>query len=127
MKSISRRTRWSRAFGRTLTKRARPKGFGACSFFWEGVAQRGNMPPFVSTVVGSYPRNTSVEDTMKKPSLTRPEIDELIKWATRDQAGLGLDVITDGEGYRENMYYFYQKRLDGITFQGMGKQSLGTP
>ena len=84
------------------------------------------MPPFVSTVVGSYPRNTSVEDTMKKPSLTRPEIDELIRWAARDQADLGLDVITDGEGYRENMYYFYQKRLDGITFEGMVKQSFGT-
>jgi 5-methyltetrahydropteroyltriglutamate--homocysteine methyltransferase len=84
------------------------------------------MAPFTSTVVGSYPRNTSVEDTMKKPSLSRPEIDALIQWAARDQADLGLDVITDGEGYRENMYYFYQKRLDGITFEGMIKQSFGT-
>src|ERR1700741_55014 len=82
------------------------------------------MAPFTSTVVGSYPRNTSVEDTMKKPSLTRTEIDELIKWAARDQAALGLDVITDGEGYRENMDYFYQKRLDGMPFEGMGKQSF---
>jgi 5-methyltetrahydropteroyltriglutamate--homocysteine methyltransferase len=63
---------------------------------------------------------------MKKPSLSRAEIDELIQWAARDQAELGLDVITDGEGYRENMYYFYQKRLDGITFEGMLKQSFGT-
>jgi 5-methyltetrahydropteroyltriglutamate--homocysteine methyltransferase len=84
------------------------------------------MPPFLSTVVGSYPRNTSVEDTMKKPSLSRREIDELIQWAARDQADLGLDIITDGEGYRENMYYFYQKRLDGITFEAMVKQSFGT-
>src|SRR5271169_2179061 len=83
------------------------------------------MTPFLSTVVGSYPRNTSVEDTMKKPSLSRAETDELIQWAARDQADLGLDVITDGEGYRENMYYFYQKRLDGISFEGMIKQSFG--
>jgi len=83
-------------------------------------------PPFTSTVVGSYPRNTSVEDTLKKPSLSRSEIDELIKWAAKDQADLGLDVITDGEGYRENMYYFYQKRLDGVTFDTMLKQSFGT-
>jgi 5-methyltetrahydropteroyltriglutamate--homocysteine methyltransferase len=83
------------------------------------------MPPFASTVVGSYPRNSSVEDTMKKPSLSRTETDELIQWAARDQAELGLDVITDGEGYRENMYYFYQKRLEGITFEGMVKQSFG--
>jgi len=84
------------------------------------------MKPFTSTVVGSYPRNTSVEDTMKKPELNRAEIDELIRWAARDQAELGLDVITDGEGYRENMYYFYQKRLDGVSFDGMLKQSFGT-
>ncbi len=84
------------------------------------------MPPFLSTVVGSYPRNTNVEDTLKKPSLSRREIDELIQWAARDQADLGLDIITDGEGYRENMYYFYQKRLDGITFEAMVKQSFGT-
>ena len=84
------------------------------------------MTPFTSTVVGSYPRNTSVEDTMKKPSLSRDEIDDLIRWAARDQASLGLDIISDGEGYRENMYYFYQKRLDGVTFEGMLKQSFGT-
>jgi 5-methyltetrahydropteroyltriglutamate--homocysteine methyltransferase len=84
------------------------------------------MKPFTSTVVGSYPRNASVEDTMKKPTLSRAEIDALIRWAALDQAGLGLDVITDGEGYRENMYYFYQKRLDGVTFDAMLKQSFGT-
>jgi 5-methyltetrahydropteroyltriglutamate--homocysteine methyltransferase len=84
------------------------------------------MKPFTSTVVGSYPRNTSVEDTMKKPALSRPEIDALIRWAARDQAALDLDVITDGEGYRENMYYFYQKRLDGVTFEGMLNQTFGT-
>src|SRR6201987_3823069 len=84
------------------------------------------MAPFTSTVVGSYPRDTSVEDTMKKPSLTRHEIDELIKWAARDQADLGLDVITDGEGYRENMYYFYQRRVDGVTFENMPRISFGT-
>jgi len=84
------------------------------------------MKPFTSTVVGSYPRNTNVADTMKRPTLSRSEIDDLIRWAARDQVDLGLDVITDGEGYRENMYYFYQKRLDGVTFEGMVKQSFGT-
>jgi 5-methyltetrahydropteroyltriglutamate--homocysteine methyltransferase len=82
--------------------------------------------PFTATVVGSYPRNSSVEDTMKKPSLSREETDALIKWAARDQADLGLEIITDGEGYRENMYYFYQKRLEGVTFETMLKQSFGT-
>jgi len=80
---------------------------------------------FRNTVVGSYPRPESVEDTMKRPSWGPAEIDEYIRWAASDQAGLGLDVITDGEGYRENMYYFYQKRVDGVTFDNMPKRTFG--
>jgi len=79
-----------------------------------------------NTVVGSYPRPTTVEDTMKRPTMSVSEMDDLIRWAVRDQADLGLDVLTDGEGYRENMYYFYQKRVDGVTFEGMKRQSFGT-
>jgi len=84
------------------------------------------MPSFRNTVVGSYPRPTKVEDTLKKPTLNQSEIDDLIRWAARDQASLGLDVITDGEGYRENMYYFYQKRLDGVSMENMPKKTFGT-
>jgi 5-methyltetrahydropteroyltriglutamate--homocysteine methyltransferase len=83
------------------------------------------MKPFRNTVVGSYPRPTRVEDTLKKPTLTQPEVDELVRWAAKDQADLGLDVITDGEGYRENMYYFYQKRMDGISMENMPKKTFG--
>ena len=79
-----------------------------------------------NTVVGSYPRPTEVADTMKKPSLDQQETDEMIRWASADQAGLGLDVITDGEAYRENMYYFYQKRVDGVTFENMPRLAFGT-
>jgi 5-methyltetrahydropteroyltriglutamate--homocysteine methyltransferase len=82
--------------------------------------------PYTATVVGSYPRNASVEDTMKRPSLDRAETDDLIRWAAKDQADLGLPIVTDGEGYRENMYYFYQKRVDGVTFDDMVKQTFGT-
>ena len=46
-------------------------------------------------------------------------------WAAGDQARLGLEVITDGEGYRENMYYFYQKRVDGVTFDNTLKRTFG--
>ena len=84
------------------------------------------MKPFRNTVVGSYPRPGKVEDTLKKPTLTQVEVDELIRWAAKDQADLGLDVITDGEGYRENMYYFYQKRLDGVSMENMVKKEFGT-
>jgi 5-methyltetrahydropteroyltriglutamate--homocysteine methyltransferase len=84
------------------------------------------MSRYRNTVVGSYPRPTQVADTMKKPTLTPAEVDDMIRWAAKDQADLGLDVITDGEAYRENMYYFYQKRVDGVTFENMPKVTFGT-
>ncbi len=65
-------------------------------------------------------------DTLKKPTLSRQEADEIIRWAARDQADAGLDIITDGEGRRENMYYFFQKRLDGLSFDEMLYRTYGT-
>lgn len=62
---------------------------------------------------------------MKKPSLSRDEADELIRWAVKDQVDAGLDIVGDGEGRRENMYYFFQKRLDGITFSEMVYRKYG--
>ena|ERR1051326_6752275 len=79
-----------------------------------------------TTVVGSYPRPDFTGDTLKKPTLTDAEVADLVRWAAKDQASLGLDMITDGEGYRENMYYFYQRRLDGLSFENMVKKTFGT-
>lgn len=79
-----------------------------------------------NTVVGSYPRPFQAADTMKKPTLTQAETDAMILWAAKDQVELGLDVITDGEAYRENMYYFYQKRVDGMSFENMQRLMFGT-
>ena len=84
------------------------------------------MTRFATTVVGSYPRPVQAADTMKKPTLTEVETDEMVRWAARDQSALGLDVITDGEAYRENMYYFYQKRIDGVTFENMPRLAFGS-
>ena len=67
-----------------------------------------------TTVVGSYPRKDRPKDTLRKPSVDLEETIEMIGWAVKDQCSLGLDIITDGEAYRENMYWFYQLRLDGI-------------
>ncbi|HTR64423.1 MAG TPA: cobalamin-independent methionine synthase II family protein [Terriglobales bacterium] len=83
------------------------------------------MRPFRNTVIGSFPRPAAVADTMKRPTLTPAEVDDLIRWAAREQAGLGLEMITDGEAYRENMYYFYQKRVQGVSMENMVKQSFG--
>jgi len=84
------------------------------------------MKPFQATVVGSFPREATVADTMKRPTQPQEEIDAYIRWAVGEQVALGLDIVTDGEGYRENMYYYYQKRVDGITFAEMTPQSFGS-
>ena len=78
-----------------------------------------------ATVIGSFPRPAVVADTMKRPALTDAEIETMIRWAVAEQAALGLKTVTDGEGYRENMYYFYQKRLDGVSMENMVLQSFG--
>jgi 5-methyltetrahydropteroyltriglutamate--homocysteine methyltransferase len=84
------------------------------------------MKPYTATVVGSFPRSAALADTMKRPSMSQSEIDEYIRWAVAEQVATGLEIVTDGEGYRENMYYFYQKRIDGMTFDDMLPQSYGT-
>ena len=81
---------------------------------------------FRATVTGSYPRSTQPPDTLKKPTLSREEADDMIRWAAAEQVDAGLDVITDGEVRRENMYYFFQKRLDGLSFDQMEYRSYGT-
>jgi 5-methyltetrahydropteroyltriglutamate--homocysteine methyltransferase len=80
---------------------------------------------FRTTVVGSYPRPVQPADTLKKSSLSRAEADDIIRWAVRDQAGAGLDIVADGEGRRENMFYFVQRRVDGISFEQMEFRTFG--
>jgi 5-methyltetrahydropteroyltriglutamate--homocysteine methyltransferase len=80
---------------------------------------------FQTTVTGSYPRPQQPGDTLKKPALSREQGDEVIRWAVTDQVNAGLDVVTDGEGRRENMYYFFQKRLDGVSFAEMEYRKYG--
>jgi 5-methyltetrahydropteroyltriglutamate--homocysteine methyltransferase len=81
---------------------------------------------FRTTAVGSYPRPLQPADTLKKPSLSRAEADEIIRWSVREQVSAGLDIVADGEGRRENMFYFVQKRVDGISFEQMEYRTYGT-
>jgi 5-methyltetrahydropteroyltriglutamate--homocysteine methyltransferase len=84
-----------------------------------------SQKPFRTTVTGSYPRPHQPDNTMRKPTLSRTEADDMIRWAVKDQADAGLDIVTDGEGRRENMYYFFQKRLDGVSFDEMEYRKYG--
>jgi 5-methyltetrahydropteroyltriglutamate--homocysteine methyltransferase len=94
-----------------------------------GVAAKGlgkeMSRAFRTTVTGSYPRPVQPTDTLKKPTLSRQEADEIIRWAVRDQVDAGLDIVTDGEGRRENMYYFFQRRMDGLSFEEMEYRTYG--
>ena len=83
------------------------------------------MTDYRATVVGSYPRNIPVVDTMKKETISDDAALDMIRWAVEDQVSLGLEIVSDGEGYRENMYWFYQKRMDGITMEDMAYKSFG--
>ena len=67
-----------------------------------------------TTTVGSYPRKNKPKDTLRKPTVSEEEALEKVQWAVEDQCNIGLDYITDGEAYRENMYWFYQLRVDGV-------------
>ena len=81
---------------------------------------------FLTTVTGSYPRKDVQKDTLRKSSVSDQEALDMIKWAVKEQADLGLDIITDGEGYRENMYWFYQLRLDGVDAENKKYKHFST-
>ena len=83
------------------------------------------MKSLRTTVVGSFPRRVRPADTLKKPALSRAEADDLIRWAVEQQVATGLDVVTDGEGRRENMYYFFHRRMDGFSFERMTYRRYG--
>ncbi len=51
---------------------------------------------FLTTVTGSYPRQQIQKDTLRKPSVSDQEALEMVKWASQEQASLGLDIITNG-------------------------------
>src|SRR5438128_3138750 len=79
-----------------------------------------------TTVTGSYPRPVQPADTLKKPTLDRQQADEIIRWAVEDQVNFGRVMVADGEGRPENMYYFVQERVDGLSFDRMEYRSYGT-
>ena len=81
---------------------------------------------FLTTVTGSYPRKDVQKDTLRKSSVNDDEALEMIKWAVKEQSDLGLDIITDGEGYRENMYWFYQLRTDGVDAENKKYKHFST-
>ncbi len=81
---------------------------------------------FLTTVTGSYPRKDVQKDTLRKSSVSDEEALEMIKWAVKEQSDLGLDIITDGEGYRENMYWFYQLRTDGVDAENKKYKHFST-
>ena len=81
---------------------------------------------YLTTVTGSYPRKEVQKDTLRKTTVSEEDSFEMIKWAVKEQSELGLNVITDGEGYRENMYWFYQLRTEGVDAENKKYKHFST-
>jgi 5-methyltetrahydropteroyltriglutamate--homocysteine methyltransferase len=75
-----------------------------------------------TTVVGSYPRLKYVVDAVskfKKKKISKKELDSITQKATievvEEQIKAGVDIIADGEQYREDMEVYFAERIKGFT------------
>lgn len=74
-----------------------------------------------TTVVGSYPRLGYVMEAVskyKKNKITKKELKKITDKATREvveeQIKAGIDIIADGEQYREDMEVYFAERIEGF-------------
>ena len=74
-----------------------------------------------TTVVGSYPRLNYVVEAIskfKQKRITKTELKKITDKATREvveeQIKAGVDIIADGEQYREDMEVYFAERIAGF-------------
>lgn len=97
-----------------------------------------NLPLFPSTIVGSYPQPDWLIDREKLlkqfPPRTRARElwridashlseaqDDATRLAIADQERAGLDIVTDGEIYRESYSNHFATALDGVDLDNPGR------
>jgi 5-methyltetrahydropteroyltriglutamate--homocysteine methyltransferase len=80
-----------------------------------------NQKVLQTTVVGSYPRLDYVVKAVSKyksKKLTKAELKKITDKATREvveeQIKAGIDIIADGEQYREDMEVYFAERIEGF-------------
>jgi 5-methyltetrahydropteroyltriglutamate--homocysteine methyltransferase len=91
-----------------------------------------NEQPLRTTVIGSYPLPGWLEFACRHldqfGETDRAELkDDAVTAAIRDQAGAGLDVITDGEQTRLDFNLSFYGFLKGIELEGAPPRRFGPP
>src|SRR3954471_14618886 len=88
--------------------------------------------PLRTTVIGSYPfpgwLEFASQNLEKFGSADREElIEDAVTVAVRDQAGAGLDVITDGEQTRLDFNLSFYGFIEGIALESASPRRFGPP
>ena len=80
------------------------------------------LPPFATSMVGSWPRPQRLVDAVRRkaPNL-RAVQDEAVLAALAAQEEAGLDVVTDGEQRRDNFYSFLCERVEGLKLMTLAE------
>ncbi|OIO65256.1 hypothetical protein AUJ68_03755 [Candidatus Woesearchaeota archaeon CG1_02_57_44] len=93
------------------------------------------------SVIGSYPKyhkllpkdfdpvwltrpGENLDRAWKNREDLEPLFQEAIRWAVKEQAEAGIDIVTDGEQRRGNFVLYHCQHLAGFDFQHMEKRHL---
>ncbi len=92
---------------------------------------RASFDALVTTSVGSFPRPAWLADTQRSEAIFRVSgkaLDEALNDATlivlREQEGLGLDVLTDGEMRRKHFIFHIAGAWDGIDTEHLVNKTI---
>ena len=113
----------------------RTSGFGPLTdavaaerFFEHDRAVVRELPLFPVTTVGSWPRPPKVAEALRqfrRQRIDRAEFDRIVDAEVIDllrlQAGLGCDLVTDGELRRDNFYSFVTDKLTGVRLMTLAE------
>ena len=86
------------------------------------------LPLFPVTMVGSWPRSTTLLKAQKLKragKIGKEEFEKLADDAVlevlRIQEKIGVDIVTDGEQRRDNFYSFVAEKLDGVRMMTLNE------
>ena len=90
--------------------------------------EKGSLPLFPVSVVGSWPRPASLVRALKQweageipESEFETAADAAVLEALRAQEEAGVDVVSDGEQRRDNFYSFLAAKLEGMQLMTLGE------
>ena len=85
-------------------------------------------PLFPVTVVGSLPRSQPLLNALRRKQagrLSPAEFDRVASQAVQEAVALqeqaGVDILSDGEQWRDNFYSFIVEHVDGIRLMSLAE------